>query len=96
MGYPPLEELLPKAGNSVYKLIRMASTRAVELADGKPKLISLPPNEKTPTIALEEIRSGHVCIKEVASQFSAKPSKAQKDSEKNPDLEHEMSSNANS
>ena len=90
MGYPPLEDLLPKAGNSIYKLIRMASTRAVELADGKPKLINISPSEKTPTIALEEIRSGHVFLKEVASQFAPKPSKAQKDSV---NLEHEMSSN---
>ena len=94
MGYPPLEDLLPKAGYSVYKLIRMASTRAVELAEGKPKLINVPLTEKTPTVALEEIRNGRVFLKEVAQQFPVKSSKAQKDAASNPsDSEQELSSN---
>ena len=94
MGYQPLEDLLPKAGNSVYKLIRMASTRAVELADGKPKLIDVPLNEKTATVALQEIRDGRVLLKEVAHQFPVKFSKVQKETENNPvGSEQEMSSN---
>ena len=72
MGYPPIEDLLPKAGYSVYKLVRMASNRAVELADGKPKLLDLPASEKTPTIALEEIRAAKVVLKEVADLFKPK------------------------
>ena len=45
MGYPAIEDLLPKAGNSVYKLVRVAADRAIELADGKKKLIELLQNK---------------------------------------------------
>ena len=69
MGYPPIEELLPKSGYSIYKLVRMAANRAMELADGKPKLIDSPSSDKAPTVALEEIRAGRVVLKEVADQF---------------------------
>lgn len=69
MVYQPLEELLPKSGFSVYKLIRMASNRAMELADGKPKLIEKSSSEKLATIALEEIRAAKVVLKDVAGDF---------------------------
>ncbi|MCK5214413.1 MAG: DNA-directed RNA polymerase subunit omega [Candidatus Omnitrophica bacterium] len=69
MGYPPLEDLLPKSNFSVYKLVRMAAIRALELADGKPKLMERPSGEKTPTVALEEIKAGRVVLKDVADQF---------------------------
>ena len=72
MGYPPIEELLPKSGYSIYKLVRMAANRAMELADGKPKLIESPSSDKAPTVALEEIRAGKVVLKEVADQFQPK------------------------
>ena len=42
MGYQPLEDLLPKANYSIYKLVRLASIRATELAEGKPRLIENP------------------------------------------------------
>ena len=58
MAYPPLENLLPKSKFSIYRLVRMAALRATELADGSPKLIQSPPEEKTATIALEEIQAG--------------------------------------
>ena len=66
MGYQPLELLLPKAGNSIYRLVRLASNRAMELAEGKPRLINNPSSEKTATIALEEIMHGKVVAKKVA------------------------------
>jgi len=69
MGYPPLEELLPKSGYSIYTLVRIASKRATELADGKPSLIETSANAKTATLALEEIRAGKVVLKELAEQF---------------------------
>ena len=72
MGYPPIEELLPKSGYSIYKLVRMAANRAMELADGKPRLIEIPSSDKAPTVALEEIRAGKVVLKEVAHQFEPK------------------------
>lgn len=63
MAYQPLEELLPKAGGSVYRLVRMAAKRALELSDGKPQLVELG-TDKVTTIALEEIRQGKVEIKD--------------------------------
>ncbi|HOY08607.1 MAG TPA: DNA-directed RNA polymerase subunit omega [Candidatus Omnitrophota bacterium] len=69
MGYPPLEDLLPKTDYSIYKLVRMASNRAVELADGKPRLIETPSLMKTTTIALEEIQNAKVVLKDVAERF---------------------------
>lgn len=83
MGYPPIEELLPKSGYSVYKLVRMAANRAMELADGKPKLIEMPSSDKAPTVALEEIRAGKVVLKEVAEQFQP----AKTDGKKKPQQE---------
>lgn len=74
MGYPPLEDLLPKAGNSIYKLIRMAANRAVDLADGKPKLVDASAIPKVTTVALEEIKASKVVAKEVADQFKPQPS----------------------
>ncbi len=69
MGHPPIEELLPKAGMSIYKLVRLASVRASELASGRKPLIDVPLNAKTATIALEEIRAGMVVRAEVQEQF---------------------------
>ena len=42
MAYQPLEELLPNANNSVYRLVRLASTRATELATTGVKLVQAP------------------------------------------------------
>ena len=83
MGYQPLEHLLPKAGNSIYKLVRLAANRAMELADGQPKLIPHPSSEKASTMALEEILNAKVVLKEVSDQFTPKDKgKKEKSSEK--------------
>ena len=87
MGYPPIEELLPKSGYSIYKLVRMAANRAMELADGKPKLIETPSSDKAPTVALEEIRAGRVVLKEVADQFEPPKTAGKKKSPKAEKLE---------
>ena len=63
MSYQPIEELLPRAGNSIYRLVRLAANRAMELADGKPQLIKESSSEKVTTIALEEILNGKVELK---------------------------------
>ncbi|MGE0267806.1 MAG: DNA-directed RNA polymerase subunit omega [Candidatus Omnitrophota bacterium] len=60
MAHQPIEELLPKSGYSVYRLVRMAATRALELADGKPPLIKKPSTDKLTSIALEEIYQGKI------------------------------------
>lgn len=69
MAYQPLENLLDKTGGSVYKLVRLASKRASELADNKPNLIDAPSSQKLATIALREISAGKVVLKDVADQF---------------------------
>ena len=63
MGYQPLEELLPKASNSVYRLVRLASMRATELAATGVKLVPGPADQKLATTALDEIRAGKVTEK---------------------------------
>lgn len=77
MAYQPLENLLSKSGGSVYKLIRLASKRASELADNKPNLIDAPNSQKLATIALHEISAGKVVLKEV-SEASAPSGKIKK------------------
>jgi len=59
----PLEKLLDKCCNSVYKLVMLASRRAVEIAEGQPKLVKADPSEKPSTVALREIAEGKVMIK---------------------------------
>jgi DNA-directed RNA polymerase omega subunit len=78
MAYQPLENLLPKSGGSVYKLIRLASKRASELADNKPNLIDAPMSQKLTTVALREIACGKVVIKSVADEFKPKTEKSSK------------------
>jgi len=63
MAYQPLEELLPKAGNSVYRLVRLASMRATELATTGGKLVQASAEQKLATTALDEIRAGKVVEK---------------------------------
>ena len=64
MAYQPLEKLLPQANNSIYKLIIIASKRALELAEGMPRLIENPSSEKPATIALDEIMAKKVKLAE--------------------------------
>ena len=69
MGYQPLEKLLEKSGYSIYKLVRMAAKRSMELADGMPRLIENPTSLKTATIALEEILNDKVGLKAMAQNM---------------------------
>jgi len=55
MSYFEREELLDQSGGSVYKLVILASKRALELAEGQPKLVEANPNIKPSTVALKEI-----------------------------------------
>lgn len=58
MAYMDREELL-KHVDSVYKLVILASKRALELNEGRPKLIETE-SDKFSSIALEEIAQGKV------------------------------------
>ncbi len=77
----PIEKLLPRANGSIYGLVRMASVRALELADGKPPLVQGLVSEKVTTVALQEILEGKVESKE-AAQLRAKEEKNKKETEK--------------
>ncbi len=57
-----MENLLDKTG-SVYKLVILASKRALELNEGSPKLTETN-SKKVTTIALDEIRDGKISMNE--------------------------------
>jgi DNA-directed RNA polymerase omega subunit len=77
MAYQPLEELLPKANNSVYRLVRLASVRAMELATTGTKLVNSSAEQKLATTALDEIRAGKVTEKtgDMAAKMKAEKAK---------------------
>lgn len=60
MSYVPIQDLLSKTG-SIYKLVILASKRALELSAGAPRMIETD-SEKISSIALEEIAQGRVKI----------------------------------
>lgn len=57
------EELLKKTNSSIYKLVILATKRALEIAEGAPKLINIESDVKPTTVALMEIIEGKVKIK---------------------------------
>ncbi len=61
MAYIPVKELLNNC-DSVYKLVALASKRALELSDGAKKLIDSN-LEKPQLIAIEEIKVGKIKYK---------------------------------
>lgn len=58
-----IQDILDKSGNSVYKLVIMASKRALEIAEGQPRLVNLDANIKPSTVALVEIAENKVRYK---------------------------------
>lgn len=63
MTYVPLEKLLDKSENSIYKLVLLASRRALEIAEGQPRLIEIDSSLKPSMIALHEIAANRVQAK---------------------------------
>jgi DNA-directed RNA polymerase omega subunit len=63
MGYVALENMLDKTNFSVYKLVTLAARRALEIAEGQPKLLDLDSAMKPSTMALHEIAAGKVTFK---------------------------------
>lgn len=63
MAYVPLEKLLDKSNYSIYKLVVIASRRALEIAEGQPKLVNASSSVKPSTVALLEIAEGKVVYK---------------------------------
>ena len=63
MPYVPLEKLLDKSSHSIYKLVILASKRALEIAEGQPKLVEASASTKPSTVALYEIAAGKIRYK---------------------------------
>lgn len=66
MVYIELEKLLDKSSNSVYKLVILAAKRALEIAEGQPKLVEAHSSIKPSTVALQEISNGRVYSKKAS------------------------------
>lgn len=60
MVYMELENLLDKSEGSIYKLVILASKRALEIAEGQPKLVEASASVKPSTVALYEIAKAKV------------------------------------
>jgi DNA-directed RNA polymerase omega subunit len=65
MPYVALERLLDKSCDSVYKLVILASKRALEIAEGQPKLSGSSISLKPSTIALHEIAEAKVSCRKI-------------------------------
>lgn len=63
MSYIPVERIIDKAEGSLYKLVILASKRALELSEGMPSLVETNPDIKSTTTALREIAEGKVILK---------------------------------
>ncbi|MDP3788842.1 MAG: DNA-directed RNA polymerase subunit omega [Candidatus Omnitrophota bacterium] len=62
LSYIPIEQLMNRV-DSIYKLVLLASQRAVEISEGAQKLVDISPKIKASTVALEEIKEGKVSYK---------------------------------
>ncbi|MFA5090263.1 MAG: DNA-directed RNA polymerase subunit omega [Candidatus Omnitrophota bacterium] len=63
-----LENLLDESGDSVYKLVILVSKRALEIAEGQPKLIEADSSIKPSTVAMQEIAAGKLHYKQIRPQ----------------------------
>jgi len=68
MEYIALEKLLDKSYGSVYKLVVLASRRALEIAEGQPKLVNVDASLKPSTVALLEIAADKVRAQKVKGE----------------------------
>ena len=63
MSYIPLEKILDKADDSMYRLVILAAKRALEVAEGMPPLVETAPESKSTTVALLELADNKVRCK---------------------------------
>jgi DNA-directed RNA polymerase omega subunit len=68
MGYQGREKLLDKSLGSIYKLVILASKRALEIAEGQPKLVADDASVKPSTVALHEIAAGRIEAKKIKAK----------------------------
>lgn len=57
-----IQQLFGQTG-SLYKLVVLASMRAIELSEGAAKLIDAPVNAKAMNVAIDEIAQGKISYK---------------------------------
>ena len=62
------DEMLNKSENSIYKLVNLAAMRALEIAEGQPKLVDDKADVKPSTVALHEIANGKIEAKKVKAK----------------------------
>jgi DNA-directed RNA polymerase omega subunit len=68
MGYQGREKLLDKSMGSIYKLVILASKRALEIAEGQPKLVADDASIKPSTVALHEIAAGKIEARKIKAK----------------------------
>lgn len=68
MPYIALDKLLDKSNGSIFKLVILASKRALEIAEGQPKLVEANSSIKPSTVALQEIAIGKVQCRKIKSK----------------------------
>ena len=68
MSYKGREKLLDKSMGSIYKLVILASKRALEIAEGQPRLVSDELSAKPSTVALREIEQGKIEAKQAKAK----------------------------
>lgn len=59
----PLENMLDKSSGSIYDLAVLAAKRALELAEGQPRLVNIDSTTKPSLIAMAEIAAGKIIAK---------------------------------
>ncbi|PIP19726.1 MAG: DNA-directed RNA polymerase subunit omega [Candidatus Omnitrophica bacterium CG08_land_8_20_14_0_20_41_16] len=65
MGYVEREKLLRQSESSIYKLVNLAAKRALEIAEGQPRLVDVSADIKPSTVALYEIAAGRIQAKKI-------------------------------
>ena len=68
MDYQGREKLLDKSIGSIYKLVILASKRALEIAEGQPKLVADDASIKPSTVALHEIAAGKIEARKIKAK----------------------------
>ncbi len=68
MDYQGREKLLDKSMGSIYKLVILASKRALEIAEGQPKLVADDASVKPSTVALHEIAAGKIEARKIKAK----------------------------
>ncbi len=68
MDYQGREKLLDKSMGSIYKLVILASKRALEIAEGQPKLVADDASVKPSSVALHEIAAGKIEARKIKAK----------------------------